>query len=67
MVEYPKWVYFTDGPQESYAEGFAPVLVETAEDEAALTEDAPIQFPDAPVIRRGRPRKSADPIEAFTD
>jgi hypothetical protein len=57
MIEFPKWVYFTDGPQESYAPGFSPVLVASAEDEAALTEDAEIQFPNDPVVRRGRPRK----------
>ena len=59
MIEYPKWVYFTDGPQESYADGFAPVLVNSAEEEAALSEDAPVQTLEAPVIRRGRPRKMA--------
>jgi hypothetical protein len=67
MIEFPKWVYFTDGPQESYAAGFAPVLVESAEDEAALTEDAPMQFPDEPVVRRGRPRKTADYIQAAAE
>jgi hypothetical protein len=67
MIEFPKWVYFTDGPQESYAEGFAPVLVESAEDEAALTEDAPMQFPDEPVVRRGRPRKAADYIQVAAE
>jgi hypothetical protein len=67
MIEFPKWVYFTDGPQESYAAGFAPVLVESAEDEAALSVDAPMQFPDEPVVRRGRPRKTADYIQVAAE
>jgi hypothetical protein len=67
MIEFPKWVYFTDGPQESYAAGLAPVLVDSAEDEAALAEDAPIQFPDDPVVRRGRPRKIAEVIEVAAE
>lgn len=34
--DYPKWVYRTDGPQESYEEGTEPVLVQSEEEEAAL-------------------------------
>lgn len=36
-MEYPKWVYLTDGPQESYPEGQEPVLVQNAEEEAEVT------------------------------
>lgn len=51
--EFPKWVYRTDGPQETYEPGTEPVIVETAEEEAALTGVAP----DVPA-RRGRPPKA---------
>jgi hypothetical protein len=51
--EYPKWVYFTDGPQESYADGLAPVVVNSAEEEAALSDAVT-------PARRGRPRKVAE-------
>lgn len=50
--EFPKWVYFTDGPQESYAEGMAPVLVQNADEEAALKPK--------PAIRLGRPPSNRD-------
>ena len=51
MFEYPKWVYRTDGPQESYPAGMAPVLVQSREEEDALTAgDAPDD--DAPAARR---------------
>lgn len=39
--DYPKWVYLTDGPQESYAEGMAPVLCDNEEQEALLKERSP--------------------------
>ena len=51
--EYPKWVYLTDGPQESYAEGMAPVLVQNAEDEAALKPEPVDKFES--IKRLGRP------------
>lgn len=54
MIEYPKWVYRTDGPQESYPDGLAPVLVQSREEEDALTEAAAAQAfeDDAPAARR---------------
>lgn len=56
MIEYPKWVYRTDGPQESYPDGLAPVLVQSREEEDALTADDPqgADAPDgdAPAVRR---------------
>lgn len=54
MSEYPKWVYCTDGPQASYEAGMEPVLVTSAEAEAALFDAV---TGDVPVVRRGRPRK----------
>jgi hypothetical protein len=63
MFEYPKWVYFTDGPQESYAPDMAPVLVQSQDEEDALLADrlesADAPDDDAPVVRRGRPSKAA--------
>lgn len=38
--EYPKWVYLTDGPQESYAPGMEPVLVQDAKEERKLKKSA---------------------------
>lgn len=56
MIEYPKWVYFTDGPQETYPAGLAPVLVQSREEEDALKPaDAHDKPADAPV--RGRQGK----------
>jgi len=51
--EYPKYVYLTDGPQESYAEGMAPVLVQNAQEEAALKPEPADKF--EPAKRLGRP------------
>jgi len=51
--EFPKWVYLTDGPQESYAEGTAPVLVNNAEQEKALKPEPVDKF--EPTKRPGRP------------
>lgn len=36
IIEFPKWVYPSGGPQDSYADGEAPVLVNDAEEEAAI-------------------------------
>lgn len=57
MDEYPKWIYFTDGPQEFYADGMEPVLVQSREEEEALSEDAPVDAIGVAPIRRGRPPK----------
>lgn len=38
--EYPKWVYFTDGPQDSYESGKEPVLVEDAKAERKAKKQA---------------------------
>lgn len=46
--EYPKWVFLTDGPQESYEPGKEPVLVEDAKAERKLKKSA-IADPVEPV------------------
>jgi len=51
--EFPKWVY-PAGVLEAYEPGQEPVLVETAEEEAALS-GAAVEKP-----RRGRPPKVAE-------
>jgi hypothetical protein len=45
--EYPKWVYLTDGPQESYEPGKEPVLVEDAKAERKAKKVAAAE-PDKP-------------------
>ena len=40
FIEYPKWVYLTDGPQESYEPGMEPVLCEDAKAERKLKKAA---------------------------
>ena len=39
--EFPKWVYRTDGPQESYKPGTEPVLVQDADKEATVLATVP--------------------------
>lgn len=46
--EYPKWIY-PSGILESYKAGQEPVLVQNADEEAALSKE--------PAKRRGRPPK----------
>jgi hypothetical protein len=45
--EYPKWVYLTDGPQESYEAGKEPVLVEDAKAERKAKKSATAESPAA--------------------
>lgn len=59
MIEYPKWVYRTDGPQESYPDGLAPVLVQSREEEDTLTADAAAPAPDDDAPAARRPNKPA--------